>query len=338
MDEYFASYLSALDRAASMLDEPDWLLAKPFLSAAKTLPEVFSRLCYRCSPRYRWDLFDTLRVIYGSSRRSEFAEVDKFVRRLLDSMSLAERIRAVPALLKFPPPENPGEIDRHRFVNPILLLEIPDSVSGARLPIPAGWTQRLLERLESGGSTRDWAASSLAWLHVKRKLNVSETERFGVQLWEGIADDSVPTVPGFYSAVFKTLPHPAGIYPTSRVKSQLRSRLVDSLGDSRVDEVLRELSHSGSSDWSVAEALEILEALAGWCARNSYRLNDQTPTPFGGSLADMTRRTVTHIVTALTQVFSQVSVDEGSGDALHEFMSELREQRIPATRLAAAVL
>ena len=104
-DRFLEIYLPAFERTIAMADEPDLSEAKSFELLAKTLPEVFSRLCYKCSPPYRERLLAALRAIYGSKQRRMFAEVGKFADRLLDSMSVEELTRAVPSLIDFPVPD-----------------------------------------------------------------------------------------------------------------------------------------------------------------------------------------------------------------------------------------
>lgn len=52
-DRYFEVYLSALERTVAAIDNPGLSEAKTYESLAKTLPEVFSRLCCKCSPSCR---------------------------------------------------------------------------------------------------------------------------------------------------------------------------------------------------------------------------------------------------------------------------------------------
>ena len=103
VDRFLEIYLPAFERTIAMADETDLSDASVFDPLAKTLPEVFSRLCYKCSPEYRKRLLESLRAIYGSKRRQMFAEVGRFTDRLLDSMSAEEFARMVPTILGIMP-------------------------------------------------------------------------------------------------------------------------------------------------------------------------------------------------------------------------------------------
>ena len=158
VDGYMQTYLAALERTVSMVEDPDWSEAKTFVTLAETLPEVFSRLCYKCSPVFRERLVGTLGTIYGSSRRHVFAEVGRFAGRLFDSMSVQERIRLVPSLIDFPVPEGIQWFDKRNFVNPVLFLKLPASVQAETIAVSEERVDELLDQLAGDAPTREWAA------------------------------------------------------------------------------------------------------------------------------------------------------------------------------------
>ena len=341
VDGYMHTYLAALERTVSMVGDPDWSEAKTFVTLAKTLPEVFSRLCYKCSPAFRERLVSTLRAIYGSSRRGVFAEVERFARRLFDSMSVQERIRAVPSLIDFPVPEGLQGLDEQDFVNPVRFLKLPDSVQAETIAVTHERVGELLEQLAGDAPTREWAATSLAWLHGKGKLDARQTERLGSLLWMRVDATRVPVVPGLYSFEFMTLPHPAEVDPEPRVKEHLRSIVAaQAAGGIQVggilDRVLDELHNSaGIVKWSESEALELLAGLSGWWNHNKHLLHRRIQGPFWS----IPKRTAARIVYALSAVFSHVPASPGGRDrldALHGLVSDLRTHGIAATRLEAA--
>ena len=341
VDRYFEIYLPTLERTITMVDEPDWSEARTFESLAKTLPEVFSRLCYKCSPACRERLAGILGAIYGSKRRHLFAEVGSFARRLFDSMSVNERASAVPSLIEYPMPDGLEDIDKRKFANPVLLVKLPASLSQNALGVSEERIDQLLDRLAGVGSERDWAATSLAWLHDHGQLNELQSERLGTLLWEAVEDSEVPLIPGVCSFACVTLPHPAYINPEPRAKERLRSMVAERKGDGRFDDVLEELTDSASViKWEKAEALELFEELSGWWDNNKYRLVYTNPMPFG-SRADNTRRTTAKIINALTAIFLRApTVGHGNfvREQLRRFIAELEQHGIPAARLEAATV
>ena len=323
-----------------MVNEPDWSEAKSFELLAKTLPEVFSRLCYKCSPVCRERLVDALAVIYGSKRRRVFAGVGRFADRLFDSMSVEERARAVPSLIDFPVPDHLGEIEKREFVNPVLLVDPPALVRGEALLVTVERIDELLDQIADDAQDRDWSATLLVWLHDRGKLNGQQSQRLGELLWDGVEAPGVPVVTGFPSFECMKLPHPGEIDPEPRVKEHLRSMIGERMKDSRLDDVLDELrSSAGVVKWSKAEALELLAELSGWWNENKYLLHHRMPMPFG-SPADNTKRTTGKAVRALSAVFSYLPADNDDEEvgSLREILADLTAHDIPTRLLEAATL
>ena len=340
-DTFLEIYLPAFERTITMANESDLSEAKSLELLAKTLPEVFSRLCYKCSPGYRERLLGALRAIYGSKRRWMFAEVGRFSDRLFDSMSVEELARAVPTLIDFPVPDGLNEIEMQEFVNPVRQVRLPGSVRGEALVVTGEKIDELLDRLAPSAPDREWAMTSIVWLYELGKLNEHQSERLGVALWDGVEAPRVPVVPGYYSFACITLPRPSEIDPEPRVKEHLKSIIDERLGNSRPDDVLDELWNSGSNvTWSKTDALELVAKLSGWWAKNKHLLLHRTPMPFG-SPADSTKRTVRKIIRALSAVFAHLPPGhdaEVGVDALGEFLTDLERRNIPAKALEAATL
>ena len=341
VDRYLEIYLPAFERTIAMANESDMSEARSFDLLAKTLPEVFSRLCYKCSPAYRERLQAALHAIYGSKRRRMFAEVGPFAKRLFDSMSVEELARAAPSLIDFPVPDGLNEIEMREFVNPVRRVRLPGSVHRDALVVAEEKIDELLDRIVPRAQDREWTMTSLVWLHEHGKLNEQQSERLGEALWYGVEAPGVPVVPGYYSFACITLPHPSQIDPEPRVKEHLRSIIDERLGDSRRDDTLDELWNSGSRvKWTRADALELVAKLSGWWARSKHLLLYRTPMPFG-SPADSTNRTVVKVIRALSAVFAHLPADQDADvevDILEEFLMDLERRNIPAKALEAATL
>ena len=340
VDSLLETYLPAFERTIALVNEPDWTEAKSFELLAQTLSEVISRLCYKCSPKYRERLVASLRAIYGSKRKRIFREVIRFADRLFDSMSVEERARAGPLLIDFPMPDDLDEIAQTDFVNPLRLLNRHPSVPGDALRVSPEKIDELLDQLVEGAKNCDWTATTLVWLHNRGKLSQRQSKRLGESLWVGVESPEVPIVTGFYSFICMKLPHPKGIDPEPRVKQRLRTMINERMGSSRFDEILDELGSSASTvEWNWADAAQMVTALSRWWKRNKHWLLHETPMPFGPP-ADNTKRTASKAVQALSAVFSRLA--DGDNDeafeSLHEFLAELRAHDISTKRLEVAVL
>ena len=341
VDGIFHMYMPAFERTIKMVNEPAGVDDETFELLAQTLPEVFSRLCYKCSPECRERLVGALSAIYTSKRRSGFEGVRRFADRLFDSMSAGERARAVPLLIDFSMPDGLNEIEKREFVNPVLLVDQNGLVRGDALPIEAEKIDELLHQFSEIPQTRDWTATTLVWLHDRGKLNERQSKRLGELLWDGVEARGVPTVTGFYSFVCMTFPHPGAIDPEPRVKERLRAMIDEVMGDSRLDDTLDELSSSAKRiQWSKADAMEFVAKLLRWWAVNQHWLHHREPMPFG-SPADNTKRTIWKAVLALSSVISQIQPDNDNDenmDSLREFLVDLAAHHIPTRVLEAATL
>ena len=340
-DTFLGIYLPAFERTIAVANESDSSEANSFELLAKTLPEVFSRLCYKCSPTYRERLLGALRAIYSSKRRQMFAEVGRFSNRLFDSMSVEELVRAVPSLIDFPVPDRLNDIEAREFVNPVRQVRLPASVGREALLVTEERIDELLERLAPTAPDREWTMTSLVWLYEQGKLNEQQSARLGHALWDGVEALRVPVVPGYYSFACITLPHPSEVDPEARVKEHLRSMIDERLNDSRLDDVLDELRNSGSNvKWSKTDALELVAKLSGWWVAHKHRLLHRTPMLFGPP-ADGAKRTAGKAIRALSAVFAHLPADQGADmevDTLGEFLTDLESHDIPARALEAATI
>ena len=339
-DRLFDIYLPAFERTIAMVNEPDMSKARSFELLAKTLPDLFSRLCYKCSPAYRERLVGALGAIYGSNRRKMFAEVGRFADRLFDSMSVEERVRTVPSLIDFPVQANLDEIEMREIVHPVSQIRLPASVRGEALLVKEERIDELLDQLATAAPEREWAMTSLVWLHEQGKLNEHQSERLGVALWDGVKASKVPVVAGYYSFACMKLPHPREIDPEQRTREHLRSVIRERMADSRADEALEELRHSARwVKWSKAEALEFVALFSEWWDEHKYQLHYRDPMPFG-SPAETTKRTIRKAVLALSAVFFNLPPDndEEGVEPLRKFLVALAKHDIPAKVLDAAIL
>ena len=341
VDGFFEIYVPAFERTIDMVSQPDWSAARTFELLAKTLPEVFSRLCYKCSPAYRARLVCALRGIYESKRRHVFTGVRSFAGRLFDSMSVEERAHAVPSLVDFPVPDRRGEIEKREFVNPLLLVDRAKVLRDLTLFVSVETIDALLDRATHASQDRDWVMTSLVWMHERGKLNEQQSERLGGALWDGIEAPGLPTVDGYPNYVCMTLPNPDEVDPEPLVKERLLSTIAEELGDRRLDNSLDELgSSAGVIKWSRRDALHLLDVVSEWWNEHKHRLHHRTPMPFG-SPAEVTTHSIGKAVRALSSMFSHLPADERSAvraEELEGFLQDLAAHKIPATELEAATM
>lgn len=346
IDELFGTYLPVFERTISMVNESGSLETKTFKSLAEALPEVFSRLCYKCSSKYRKRLAEILLAMYklDPEKRRMFTEIYKFAYRLLNSMSFKERLSLVPSLINSPVPDHLSEIERIRqeFVNPLVWINRAELPYGEEQPlvIQEERIDELFNQLESFMQHRDWTITLLAWLYEWGKLNEQQSERLGRMPWNGVEAPRVPDVIGYYSfECINKLPHPEDIDPQQRVKEYLQSMIDKQVANSRADDALEELEGSaGVVQWSKEDALRFVTQFSEWWYNHKGQLDHRNPGPFG-SLAEIRKRTITRVVHALSAVFSHLPGNTEEGiESLQRFLSELNDYGIPTRTLDVAVL
>lgn len=329
VDRLFEIYLPAFKRTIAMVNEPDSSKAKGFESLAKTLPDILSRLCYKCSPVYRERLVEVLQAIYGSRRREMFTKVNQFARRLFDSMSARERARIVPLLINFPVPDHLSEDERQEFMNPMSWIRLPILLAKEALCITEEKINRLFDQLALANQIREWEMVSLVWLHECGKLNQHQSDHLERLLWDGLEAGN-PWVPIVYSFQRVRL----------RLKEHLRSSLsnyTEHSLDSRLKSTLDKLYQSaGVAQWTNTEAVELVKVLLRWWNEHENTLRQRTLMPFERRPVD----TVRQAICTLSEVFSYLPTDSNDEGfkLLQEFREKLALQQIPAKVLDAVTL
>lgn len=329
VDRFLDIYLPAFERTIAMADEADPSRANNFKLLAKILPDVLSRLCYKCSPMYRKRLVEALRAIYGSRWRGIFTKVNQFARRLFDSMSARERARTVPFLIDFPVPNHLSENERQEFMNPISWIRLSRSLAKEALCITEEKINRLFDQLALANQSREWEMASLVCLHECGKLNQHQSDHLERLLWDGLEAGN-PWVPIVYS--FQRI--------RLRLKEYLRSSLsnyTEHSLDSRLKSTLDKLYQSaGVAQWTNTEAVELVKVLLRWWNEHENTLRQRTLMPLEGRPVD----TVRQAICALSEVFSYLPTDSNDEGfkLLQEFRKKLALQHIPAKVLDAVTL
>ena len=341
IDNLLEAYLPAFEHSIKMIDNSGHPVDREFELLAKILPEVCSRLCYKCSPKHRESLVSILREMYASKRIGDFAQIRIFAERLFDSMSILERCRAVPMLVDFPIPQCPKEIQGERYPNPLVLVDPTGIIRGDIIPVSLEKVDELLLQFSEADSDCDWTATTLVWLHHREKFNDEQSKRLGQLLWNCVDPPSTPNVPGFRSFACMGWPRPADIDAEARVKKRIRETIHERIGDSRWDDALEELGYSAESvQWTLVEALEFLAKISEWWEEHKKLLDRQTPSLFQ-SPAESTKTTMTKAVHALSSllIHSQADADAAEGiGGLRAFCEDLAANDIPAKALEVAAL
>lgn len=337
-DNFTNIYLPSFEHIISIIEKrPDGTEAQAFERLVKTLLEVFSRLCYKCSPACRKRMLSALGTIYSLKWIPVLENISRFAKRLFDSMSVKERIDAVPILIDIPVPERLYGLDQATFSNPIQHVHIPASESPQVFNVTEERINQLLDIITGTEKDRDWAAMSLIWLHIKGQISGQQSTRLGKLLWNDVEESGIPSVAGYYSVVWIDLPHPDSIDPESRVKKHIRSIIRSQIRNNSLNEGMYELRASvGTVNWSEGEVVELFGELMKWWEENKNRLLSQNKISF--ELIDETiEYTASNIIHTLSMLISHLS-ERNEIDSLNAFINDLSSHGIPKLELEAATL
>lgn len=342
VDSFFEIYLSVLEHTISVANQESLSAMKSYESIAKTLPEVFSRLAYKCSPRSRESLVRVLKNIYESNQRQLFEGIRNQASRLFDSMSIEERIRAISQVIDFAAPNIQSFPEEHNYLNPLAFIYLPEEVVGnAELEVPINKIDWLLDQLAEKGNDKDWLKVSLMWLSRHELLDEQQVLRFRSLFWEGIEAPDIPAVHGLYGFECMRVPPLDEMDIESQVKEHLKTKIRANTGRSSFDEVLEELRQSTALvNWLGDEVEEILDELIDWWGKNKIQLLLDAPTPLGHG-SNRTRNTIWRIVSVLSELLNKLPINEVTNfreGKLHDFIADLDGQGIEIVRMEVAIL
>ena len=314
---------------------------------AKVVPEILSRLCCKCSPKTKGRLLDFLTAVYRSDRRGYYRGIKNLTERLLEALSVHQRIDAIPRLLSLPILANLNNLEELEYKNPFLFLEIErDSLSNT-IEVYEDDLDRLIKSVTSANpKARRWAALTLGKLH-KWGLLGQWTGQFGDALWDRLDDAGMPSDTDYYRFGLLTLPHPTRHDPVSIFKMWvLNAQFPVQAGRKSISVEVggghtpcNEIVGAGRTvTWSSEEADMIVHRLIEWWDADKKYIKDDDPDPIG-SITEALRQRFSHLVDALMVVISpSFNPIDGSDtrECLDRVARELPEHGLPALRLECA--
>ena len=315
---------------------------------AKVVPEILSRLCCKCSPSAKSRLLDFLSAVYRSDRRGYYDGIMHLTQRLLDTLSVHQRVGAIPRLLSLPILADLNSLEELEYLNPFAFLKIErESLSNA-IEVDDGDLSRLTKSVSSDNpKARRWAVFTLGELY-KWGLLGQWTGQFADALWDRLDDAGMPSDTDYHRFAFLTLPHPTRHDPVSIFKNWvLNARYPVQAGQKSIsipvdgghtpcNEIV---GASGTVTWSSEEAATIVRRLVEWWdADKSFIEDADDPEPIG-SLTEALKKRFSDLVSALVAVISpsfNPSDRTDTRDVLERVARELPEHGLPALRLESA--
>ena len=349
VDGLVERYLGALDLALGDIHAGTHIGDRNLgILLAKVVPEILSRLCCKCSPSTKSRLLGFLIAVYRSDRRGYYDGISHLTERLLEALSVDQRIDAIPRLLSLPVLADLSPLEDLEYRNPFLFLEIQRDSLSSMLEVDDGDIDRLIKSASCDNpKARRWAVLTLGKLHDWGLLG-PWTDQFADALWDRLDDAGMPSDTDYFRFGILKLPHPERHDPASIFKMWvLSSRFPVQAGRKSIsievggghtpcNEIV------GASDtvtWGSEEAQTIVRRLIEWWdADKKYIKDAHDPDPMG-SITGALRQRFSGLVSALVAVISRsFNPEDGSDtrDALERVALELPEHGLPALRLESA--
>ena len=352
VDSLAARYLEALELAVPDIETGDRFRDVNFgIVLASVVPEILSRLCCRCSQGVKTRLVDFLIGVYQSEQRGNYRGIHELTKRLLESLSVFQRIDSIPQLLAFPILTNPDVIDEQHYVNPFVFLDLDRDAVSVQPTIADETLDQFIEQASSDNPRgRKWALLTLGRLYDLGLLGAKSTEQFAKALWGRLDNDGLPSDTNFYRHKFLTLPHPTAVEPVALFKKYVKRTQFPLQGSATGIEIgIRESAPlcvdicraSKALKWSDDEAYPIVHRLVEWWdadKKHSKRVDDAGSL---GSIADHFRQRFADFVSTLVAMIAPgFKPTDGSTmrETLQRVTRELSDYAVPALRLEIACL
>ena len=342
-------YLRALDLALPDIQAGTHLWDRNLgILLARVVPEILSRLCCKCSPSTQDRLLCFLITLYQSDRRGYYGGIRHLTERLLESLSVHQRVYAIPRLLALPILADLNNLEELEYRNPFLFLNIESNSLSKMMDFDEGDLDRHVKSASSANpKARRWAVLTLGKLHEWGLLG-QWTDHFADALWDRLDDAEMPSDTDFFRFGFLTLPHPVRHDPVLIFKEWVLSARFPVQAGRKSISVPVGGGHTPCNEiigasrtviWSSEEADTIVHRLVEWWDADKTLIKDaHDPDPIG-SITEALRQRFSDLVDALVAVISSsFNLIDGSDtrDCLDRIARELPEHGLPALRLECA--
>jgi len=354
-DQLIQNYLDALNKCRDDIHAGDAFRNDSYgVRLAQLLPEVISRLCCKCSGETKRRILEFVTGIYGSQDKTNYRNVKNLTKRLISSMTEAEKYSLVPDLLKIPFPENLNIHVKDEFLNPFLLLELNQKPECApALEIQPGLVELLFQQAALDNSDRRrWAITSLVTLHNLRLLNDCQSKKLAGAIWRVTDHYDLPDGTDFYKFDFLRLPHPGDVDPAQLFKNYVKVAPFPIQKDKQDKGVsitgghipiLQEIigaNGNGGSIWTAEDAAEILQRLIEWWDADKDMLSENLPEVFSFIPEEFRARFARMLELLAEVVGPKLSTDSPDEikTSLSQLLKEVREYGLPGLAAEAACL
>ena len=351
-DKLIFGYLSALERCNSDLCNSGGLSDKRYcVRLAQVLPEIISRLCCKCSNETKFRIVDFICELYGSPVKAHYGGVRNLKKRLVSSMSDAQRYLLIPRILNIPFPGELHGLIQGDYTNWLSSLEL--KLVTDPLDLQAEDIDGLLAQAsELNINRREWALSSLEKLHELGLLRPNHREAFGQLMWREIDGSGLPAHSGYYKFAYLSLPSPEGVSPAELFKAHTGVQKFPVVGES-LNRGLKFLQGDiplaieiiGAAKvvdqfWSAQEVSTVLSSLVDWWDSDKHGLASEREVFLFSRREEFESRfkRLIQIVSEVVGPGLAVPCIESQKISLSRMMKEMREHNLPTLQAEAACL
>ena len=351
IDSLIDRYLRSLEVASSDITIGSGFLKNNYgVLLAGVVPEVLSRLSSKCSIASQERLIEFLLSAYRSDNRQAFQGIDHLAVRMLNALSMKQRIDLIPKLIALPILDDLPEMVKSEYPNPFELLVIERDLVGNMSSVPDDTVVKLIEAVASDNQpAREWAASTLGSLHYWGLLSSGLTAQFADALWKQVDDNGVPSKTRYPPHGFLMLPHPSTVDPIAVFKNWARmQRFPIQKDDARVSltfgggSLCREIvAASRHLEWSDDEVNTIVRRLVAWWDADKKHLHQRDPKGPLWSTREHFASMFSELMDTLGAVIrARFDPPDGSEarTTLRRLFKEFSEHGLPALRLEIVCL
>lgn len=213
------------------IDEKSWFIPKNIYDyCASLLPEIISRLITKCSLKVRDEVLETCLNIYCSNKVKSFKNMDKLIKRLLNSYTHIEIVNRLSIILDFPVIEEEREyLDPISFVIPKLNFK--------KQKLDEEEYNKIIEKLFFNEEiSYQNKLRRMVLIYFLIEFNEIEKEKLEEYIWSGYDGEKLPEIHGFYQSILLDLPHSRYI-SKKELENKLKNKvLLELRGKSTVSE------------------------------------------------------------------------------------------------------
>jgi len=317
----------------------------------RTIPEILSRLCCKCSPELKGKLIDLLLNIYFFDRKANFEGVSNLTSRLIGSLSESEVLQYIPKLIEFPILDGLHTALANEFKNPFFYLQglDPDLI---QLPVSycldADRIGLFITHTRSGSiDQRSWSIWVLMTLYRLKILTSEQVTLFVEAVWSKTDETNLPAETEFYKFSFIEDLCPDGVDGHSLIKSYILSHdLPVQKGKAEKGVSMCEgyfpifnetLGASRHVDWSQEEVVQVFGHYINWWDADKTYLKKQVNSD--NVTREFERRFLNISNVFVSALSEKLKLDcEGSRNSLRRLINEMQGFGLPVCSLRCAFL